>query len=148
MVLDAIDRAQRYAALHPAFAQAFAYLASVDLGALVDGRNDIDGDAMFVILDRTSGRGREGARLEAHRRYIDIQFTISGDEEIGWTPLASCSSPGAFDEAKDIGFFADPPSAWLRVPPGSFAIFFPEDAHAPLSGRGAIVKAIVKIAAG
>ena len=147
MVLDAIGSADRYAVLHPSFARAFAYLASVDLGALADGRNDIDGDAMFVILDRKSGRGRDGARLEAHRRYIDIQFTISGDEEIGWTPLASCTEPaGAFDEAKDIGFFADTPSAWLRVPAGSFAIFFPEDAHAPLAGHGALVKAIVKIA--
>ena len=99
------------------------------------------------MLDRQDGRGREGARLEAHRRYIDIQYTIGGDEEIGWTSFASCQVPdGAFDAAKDIGFFGDAPSAWLRVPAGSFAIFFPEDAHAPLAGRGALVKAIVKVA--
>ena len=111
------------------------------------GRNEIDGDRMFVILDRQDGRGRDGARLEAHRRYIDIQYTIAGEEEIGWTPLASCTAPdGPFDETKDIAFFRDAPSAWLRVSPGSFAIFFPEDAHAPLAGRGALVKAIVKIA--
>jgi len=147
MVLDSLAAADRYHALHPAFGRAFAFLASVDLDALSPGRNEIDGDAMFVILDRKDGRGRDGARIEAHRRYIDIQFTISGQEEIGWTPLASCAEPdGAFDEAKDVGFFADRPSAWLRVPPGSFAIFFPEDAHAPLAGHGALVKAIVKIA--
>jgi len=147
MVLDALAAADRYAALHPAFARAFTFLAATDLAALPTGRNDLDGDALFVILDRTDGRGREGARLEAHRRYIDIQYTIGGDEEIGWAPLASCATPdGAFDEAKDIVFFRDAPSAWLRVPAGSFAIFFPDDAHAPLAGRGALVKAIVKIA--
>ena len=146
MVLDVLTNAERYASLHPAFARAFAYLASVDLTALQPGRNEIDGDAMFVILDRKEGRGRDGARLEAHRRYIDIQYTVDGLEEIGWTPLASCAgADGAFDAAKDIGFYRDTPSAWVRVPPGSFAIFFPEDAHAPLAGHGALVKAIVKI---
>jgi len=147
MVLDALARGERYAALHPAFARAFAFLASTDLAALPTGRNDIDGDAMFVILDRQEGRGRDRARLEAHRRYIDIQLTLSGDEEIGWTPLAACASAdGAFDETKDIVFFRDRPSAWVRVTPGSFAIFFPDDAHAPLAGQGPLVKAIVKIA--
>jgi len=147
MVLGTLAQSGRYAALHPAFARAFAFLASTDLAALETGRNPIDGDALFVIIDRKDGRGREHARLEAHRRYIDIQLTVSGEEEIGWTPLASCEAPeGAFDESKDIVFFGDAPSAWLRVPPASFAIFFPEDAHAPLGGRGALVKAIVKIA--
>ena len=147
MVLDVLDHAQRYAALHPAFTRAFAFLASVDLDALPSGRNEIDGDRLFVILDRKDGRGHDGARLEAHRRYIDIQYTVSGGEEIGWAPLASCAAPdGGFDETKDIGFFRDAPSAWLRVPSGSFAIFFPEDAHAPLAGHGALVKAIMKIA--
>jgi beta-galactosidase beta subunit len=32
------------------------------------------------------------------------------------------------------------------MPPDSFTIFFPHDAHAPLAGRGLLQKAIVKIA--
>ena len=147
MVLDSLASAQRYAALHRAFGRAFLFLAETDLDALASGRNDVDGDDLFVIIERRDGRGRESARLEAHRRYIDIQYTVRGEEEIGWTPLASCALPdGEFDAGKDIGFYRDQPSAWLRVPGGSFAIFFPDDAHAPLAGRGPLMKAIVKIA--
>jgi YhcH/YjgK/YiaL family protein len=147
MVLDTLACAERYAALHRRFGRAFRYLAETDLEALPTGRTDILGDDMFVILDRKDGRGREGARLEAHRRYIDIQYTIRGDEEIGWTPLTTCvDADGEFDADRDVGFFRDLPSAWLRVPRGTFAIFFPDDAHAPLAGTGALVKAIVKIA--
>jgi YhcH/YjgK/YiaL family protein len=147
MVIDTLVNASRYAALHPAFARAFRFLAETDLAALPTGRTDIDGDDMFVMLDRKDGRGRDGARLEAHRRYIDIQYTVHGEEEIGWTPLAACAAPdGAFDATKDIIFFDDAPSCWLSVPRGSFAIFFPDDAHAPLAGTGALTKAIVKIA--
>jgi beta-galactosidase beta subunit len=61
-------------------------------------------------------------------------------------PLARASSPdGGFDDTKDIGFFLDHPTTWVSVPPGSFTIFFPHDAHAPLAGRGPLKKAIVKI---
>jgi YhcH/YjgK/YiaL family protein len=147
MVLDTLDGAARYAALHPAFAPAFRFLAATDLESLPTGRNEIDGDAMFVIIDRKDGRGHDGARLEAHRRYIDIQYTLRGEEEIGWRPLAACATPdGPFDTDRDIVFFQDRPSAWLRLPRGTFAVFFPEDAHAPLAGQGAVTKAIVKIA--
>ena len=96
---------------------------------------------MYVSIDRVQGRGREGARLEAHRRYIDIQLTIDGLEEIGWKPIGDCvSTSEAFDAAKDITFFNDRPESWLSVPAGRFAIFFPEDAHAPLGGRGILEK--------
>ena len=56
------------------------------------------------------------------------------------------SPDGAFDETKDVGFFAERATTWVAVPPGSFTIFFPHDAHAPLAGRGPLKKAIVKIA--
>jgi biofilm protein TabA len=147
MVLATLDGAQRYAALHPAFTRALRYLAATDLDALPAGRTEIDGDRMFVIVDRKDGRGRDGARLEAHRRYIDIQYTVHGEEEIGWMPIATCAAPaGPFDVDRDIVFFDDAPSYWIGVPRGSLAIFFPDDAHAPLAGVGALTKAIVKIA--
>ena len=149
MILDTLQHAARYESLHPAFARAFAFLTTTDLAALTAGRHDIDGDRMFVIIDHKDGRGNDGARLEAHRRYIDIQYTMAGLEEIGWMALSQCREPaGAFDEDRDIVFFDDRSMTWLAVGPGQFAIFFPHDAHAPLGGRGLLKKAIVKIEAG
>jgi biofilm protein TabA len=147
MILDKLSESGRYATLHPAFARAFEFLSNTSLARLAPGRHEIDGDRMFVLIDHQEGRGREGARLEAHRKYIDIQYTFEGMEEIGWSPLDACRPPtGGFDAEKDIGFFADDrPATWLSVPPGLFAVFFPEDAHAPLGGRGLLKKAIVKI---
>jgi YhcH/YjgK/YiaL family protein len=147
VILDTLAHAGRYVAMHPQFGRAFEFLRTTDLRALTPGRHDLDGDRMYVSIDHKDGRGDDGARLEVHRRYIDIQFTIDGDELIGWMPLARCVSPdGIFDETKDVGFFADRPFTWLSVPAGSFTIFFPDDAHAPLAGRGLLKKAIVKIA--
>lgn len=147
MILDTLTACARYAALHPGFTRAFAFLTSANLDDLAPGRHPIEGDRLYVSIDHKDGRGRDGARLEAHRRYIDIQYTIDGEELIGWMSLARCTSPdGDFDDTKDVGFFADRPATWVSVPPGSFAIFFPDDAHAPLAGHGLLKKAIVKIA--
>jgi biofilm protein TabA len=147
MVLGTLSQRDRYVSLHPAFLRAFEFLERPDLGRLGPGRHVIDGDRLYVSIDYKEGRGRDAARLEAHRRYIDIQFTIDGTEEIGWVPVQDCARPnGLFDETKDIRFYEDRPATWVSVPPGQFAIFFPEDAHAPLAGRGLLKKAIAKVA--
>ena len=147
MILDTLTQRDRYRQLHPSFAVAFDFAASHDLGSLAPGRHVIDGERLYLSIDHIEGRGRAGARLESHRRYIDIQITIDGQEEIGWRPLGECRAPvAAFDEYRDIRFYDDAPESWVTVPPGKFAIFFPDDAHAPLAGAGLLKKAIFKIA--
>ncbi len=145
MILDRLDRACTYYALHRHFTRAFEYLRDTDLRRLAPGRHDLDGDQLYVSIDHVAGRGRHGARLEAHRRYIDIQVAIEGHDEVGWRPLEACRAPSPFDEHKDIGFFDDPPESWFALSPGQFAVFFPQDAHAPLASRGGLKKAIVKV---
>jgi biofilm protein TabA len=146
MVLDALSKLNRYLDLHPVFPVVADAIASRDLATLAPGRYEIDVPRLYVSIDDQVGRGRGQARLESHRRYIDIQVTIEGHEEIGWRPVPECRAPtAAFDEPGDIQFYEDIPDTWLAVPPGYFAIFFPHDAHAPLAGTGRLKKAIFKI---
>lgn len=147
MILDTLARADRYAALHPGFARAFAFLRGAGLDALAPGRHPIDGDALFAIVEHCEARARDTAKLECHRRYIDIQLVLEGIDEMGWRPLADCADPAtAHDAARDIRFFNDTPAAWVATPPGAFCVFFPDDAHAPLTGTGRIRKIVVKVA--
>ena len=147
MILDTLAQSECYVSLHSAFGRAFEFLGRPDLDLLAPGRHPIDGDLLYVSIDHDEGRGREGAKLESHRRYIDIQFTIQGEEEIGWLSLSECTAPrGPFDDGKDIRFYEDRPRTWVLLPRGQFAVFFPTDAHAPLAGRGLLKKAIVKVA--
>ncbi|MDH4284012.1 MAG: YhcH/YjgK/YiaL family protein [Gallionellaceae bacterium] len=148
MIFSNIESARRYASLHSLFQQAFDYVRTTDLLALVPGRYPIIGEQLFVIIENAEGRAHEAARLECHRRYIDIQLVLAGGEEMGWKPLADCKQPvDPFNVGKDIQFFHDAPVSWIAVPPGHFCIFFPEDAHAPLVGSGSIRKAIFKVSA-
>ncbi|HQU46349.1 MAG: hypothetical protein B7Z73_09360 [Planctomycetia bacterium 21-64-5] len=147
MILDRLANGRQYAVLHPGFAAALAALADPSTAELPVGRHAIDGERLYLIKGHDPGRSREGARLESHRRYIDIQLTLAGQEEIGWLPLADCGEPEtAFPTERDIAFYSARPETWLAVPPGTFAIFFPSDAHAPLAGEGELVKAVAKVA--
>ena len=147
MILDRLEHSDLYAPLHPLFARAFAFLRETDLAALPLGRQEIDSKDLFAIAAREPGRSRAQAPLEAHRKYIDIQVVLAGTDEMGWKPLSRCTSPDVpYDAAADIEFFASPPDAWVAVEAGAFAVFFPEDAHAPLVGKGEIHKVVVKVA--
>ena len=147
MILSALSQTSRYAALHPLFQQAFDYMRDTDLNALAPGRYPIVGDELFAIVEQAPGKTKEMAKLEAHRKYIDIQLVLDGDERMGWKPLADCLNPvSEHSEEKDIRFFHDAPASWIAVPPDHFCIFFSEDAHAPLVGEGQIRKVIFKVA--
>lgn len=147
MILDRLSAAERYFALHPGFAPAFAFLRRPDFSSLADGKHEIDGERLHVLVARSNGMGRQAARLESHRKYIDIQFVVAGADLIGWRPLAETEEVDVpYDEKRDIGFFAGPPATWLDVRSQSFTIFYPEDVHAPLGCDGQVHKAVVKVA--
>jgi len=147
MILDHLDNWRRYAALHPGFEGAFAFLERKDLVDLSAGQHPIEGEYLYALVIKEDGRGRDKTRLEMHKRYIDIQCTIAGADDIGWKPASQCAGVDQpYDAEKDVAFFADKPEAWVTTLPGTFAIFFPEDAHAPLGGTGAISKVVVKVA--
>lgn len=147
MISSTLSQADRYAALHPLFARAFEYMRNTDLLALAPGRYPIVDEQLFVIVESVPGRTRAEAKLECHRKYIDIQLVLEGADEMGWKALADCIEPvNEYSAEKDIRFFRDAPAAWISTPANHFCIFFPEDAHAPLVGSGQVRKAIFKVA--
>jgi len=149
MILDQLANARLYLALHPRLARGFEFLEQPDLQDREDGRHEIDGDQVFALLSRDPGKGQEQARIEHHRNYLDIQYVIRGEDRIGWMPTACCQRLASdFEPGGDVAFYFDRPTSWLVVPAGSFAIFFPSDAHAPLGGEGAVFKAVVKVLLG
>jgi YhcH/YjgK/YiaL family protein len=149
MILDSLSLWHRYAPLHPRFARAFAFLEQVGPEVAL-GRHEIADDSIFALVQRYTTRPVEGMQLEAHRRYIDVQYLVSGREVIHWAPLrdlAHVTQP--YDTTKDAGLFALSP-ATVPVPlrAGQFMILFPDDAHAPcccVDTPAEVVKVVVKV---
>jgi biofilm protein TabA len=147
MILDVLENCERYVPLHAGFAKAFAFLRRADLKGLPLGKYELDGDRVYAMVAKEPGRGKEDDLLEAHQKYIDIQYILAGVDEMGWKSTATCTRPsGDYDSEADVRFFADAPDAWIATRPGAFVVFFPEDGHLPLISSGEIHKIVVKIA--
>lgn len=146
MIVDSMLSADRYVPLHPLFRQAVEFLRSPDLLGLADGRYELDGDELVAIVVRKGGKSRGEAVLEAHARDIDIHVVLEGRESMGWRPVGDCERvKSPYDEASDCIFFEDRPALWAEVPAGSFAIFFPADAHAAMVSEGLLHKVVLKV---
>jgi YhcH/YjgK/YiaL family protein len=147
MIVDQIKNAERWLELHPGFSAAFAFLRRAGLEKLERGRQEIDGQRLYAVVIRDRGKGRGQTKLETHRRYIDIQFSVENTDLIGWKGASTCVKPERpYDEQRDIQCFLDAPHSWITTPPGSFAIFFPDDAHAPMAADADLHKVIMKVA--
>ena len=97
--------------------------------------------------DLKPGKWPSEARLESHRRFIDIHYLLAGKETMGWRAAGDCREiEHEYSAEKDIAFFTDEPSLWLTMHPGTFVVFFPWDAHAPLVANGNIHKVVLKVA--
>ncbi len=147
MIMDKLENAaNHYYHYHPLFQQAFAYLHATDLKSAPDGKVEIKGNELFASFTNKQGKKTTDAKLEAHRKYIDIQFLIEGEEQIGWKPLLECKEVDTpFSEEKDIMFYKDAPQTFVKLTPGTFCIFFPHDAHAPMVSDGMVKKVVLKI---
>ena len=109
------------------------------------GKVELQGYDLVVIFSMAKGKTKEQAQLETHKNFIDIQIPLSCTEVMGYTP--ACNLPeGDYNAEKDITKFALPSEAYIPVHPGMFAIFFPQDGHAPcIADEETIQKVIVKV---
>jgi len=145
VILDTLQNAEQYLSLHPGFPSAFAFLR--DPRSHEISRHEVDGKQIYAITTKQEGQSEGDTVLESHRKYIDIHYCIEGNEKIGWRSLDACNEVGnVYDSEKDFMTFGNPPESWVVLRPGSFAIFFPGDAHAPMVSTGIVHKIVVKVA--
>jgi biofilm protein TabA len=112
--------------------KAFNFLKSTDFSKSELKRYDIDSDKLFATVSEYITKNEETAQFEAHKKYIDIQYVISGKEVMNVAPLKSVTKVLVpYNATKDIEFVAVSKSVDLKAAPGNFFIFFPDDAHRP-----------------
>ncbi|MFR1641032.1 MAG: YhcH/YjgK/YiaL family protein [Eggerthellaceae bacterium] len=135
MLVTTLDHAAGNDYLAARFQKAYAFLNRDDLGSLPLGRVDIDGDAVFANVQEYDTVPAEEKQLEAHRRYYDVQFVVSG-EEVQHAPLEGLAKVQPFDEDADFGLYCTPerPSS-IVLRAGDVAVLAPEDASSQAGMR-------------
>ena len=148
MIIDRLDNLSMYAAINPLFADVIDFLKGHDLQTLEPGKYFIKDKDVFLNLQMAKGRSQEAAVLETHIEMIDIQIPLSGEETFGYTPLQDLPDY-EYNAEKDITKYGDTHAqTYVTLMPGQFAIFFPQDGHAPcITAAAEIKKAIFKVKA-
>lgn len=148
MIIDNLSNAEKYFCVHPLFAKAFEYIKSLNLEAIETGKYEIEGDKLKAAVSDKPGMTAEesAAKFECHDKHIDVQLCINGKEQIGWKPRHDCiQQKGEYNPEKDVVFYNDAPDMYFELTNNQFAIFFPEDVHAPMIGKDNIKKMVIKL---
>ncbi len=146
MVADKIANAALYKSVSAGIKAGLEYIENTDLNALVPGVYPLDG-GMKVLVSEYSTKNPLQANLEAHQNFIDIQYLIKGEEQIGYAPLNGQEPTTPYDANRDIVFFKEEVS-YVRLQTGMFAIFWPTDLHQPCVQYGAsapVKKLVIKV---
>ena len=144
MILCPFNELHRYAAVIPGLEEAIACIESlpnweVATYPIPNGK---------VMVQKGTTKPLEDALLEAHRKFLDIQYCLVGGEVMGYAPTDSLTPEGDFNEEKDYGMYSGS-GVPVIVPAGYCYVVFPEDAHAPgkhLSEPHDYTKIVVKLA--
>ena len=147
MIIDTIQNASKYFSVHPLFAKAFEFIQQTDLANAPDGKSNIAEGLKAIFSNKTGvSAAASVAKFECHNHHIDIQLCINGAETIGWKPREKCTAEnGGYNPDKDVQLYNEQPDMYFQLTNGQFAIFYPEDMHAPMIGETDIKKLVIKV---
>ena len=147
MIIDNIQNCEKYFSLHPSLQAAFGQLQALT-AENEPGRYTVDGDLIFVNHAAYTTKAHDACKYENHRKYIDIQYVLSGAERIDLIAAEQLTVTENKYEASDIAFFADHvPQTSVTLHAGEFVLIFADEAHRPCMADGNVPSAVVKAVA-
>lgn len=132
MIFDSVKNSVLYEKISPNLKAALDYIREHDLNQMEPGRYPaVDGKVQIIIKKGYSTKDAAQAKWESHRRDIDIQYLLEGEETIGWAPADALEPITAYDADSDkILYRNDGKGFSTHLKAGDFLVLFPNDAHA------------------
>lgn len=130
MIYDRIQNFKKYP-FGEVWDEAFQFILSLD--AQSDEKRYELSNGMYAIVMSYKTKNPKAAVLESHRKYVDIQATISGAEGIEWYNRSDLTVSEDYSEKKDVVFYKWPGGApaFTKNLSGAFTALWPDDAHMP-----------------
>lgn len=142
--IDEQEFARQYQLNKKYWDEAFTFLKEHDLAAMAKGKYPIDEDNVYASVTEDPTKDFDKTNWESHRKYIDLQCIITGDEKMGVYPVAKSTVTKEYDDKKDVANYTAK-GKFYEASAGTFFIFFPQSAHRPniTPGGNKIEKKIV-----
>ncbi|MCK3654377.1 hypothetical protein A4G19_00915 [Pasteurellaceae bacterium Macca] len=132
MLLGDLSRSDFQHSLSPVFARLCQKLKALDLVNLPLGWQDLEEGVRMNVMEFETTLS-EGKKAELHRKFVDIQLLISGQESIDYG-LAQ-PNLALFDEYREEDDYQLTPEIEHKnsviLQPNMFAIFLPYEPHTP-----------------
>jgi YhcH/YjgK/YiaL family protein len=142
MIFDHKINFKLYFGLGKSFSEAFELISS-DRLEKIPGRYDLKNGVYYMVQNYETKPESEGF-FEAHRKYIDLQYIVSGKERHGVAHVSALTLRTNYDAEKDLEIY-DGYGSNLVLDAGFFSIYFPEDAHMPNLMIGAKAEKMTKV---
>ncbi|MBQ7450639.1 YhcH/YjgK/YiaL family protein [bacterium] len=145
MIIDSFENCKKYYGVHPRFKEAFEYILKTNFESISCGKYEIEGENIYINIEEYETK--TVSKPEYHKKYIDIQFLIDGEEYIGYCPKSELIIDDGYDEQKDLGF-GEGIVDFIKLKKGIFMIFFSNDAHQPcmaVNTPNKVKKVVVKV---
>lgn len=145
--INSVEFMKQYESDKALWDKAFAFLSDSKLGTMAPGKYPIDGDNAFAIISAGPPKKLEDVKWESHRKYIDLQYVISGKIKLGMAPVAKAIVTEPYSESRDAANYKVE-GEYLTATPKEFFLFFPQDAHRPdikVDGADSLKKLVIKI---
>ncbi len=102
-----------------------------------------------AIVSEYETKVKNEVGYEAHRKNIDIQYLLRGEERVACLPIDKLKEMVPYSEERDAAFFTSSMQPIEMTLGGCyFAIFFPQDGHMPqlsIGGPEMVKKVVVKV---
>jgi len=148
MVFDNIKNRALYEKMNDKFTIAFDFIEKVMKEGAELGRYELCGSEVFAMVQEYEPKKDSGV-FESHKKYIDIQFILSGKEYMECSKPENCELTEAYDEFRDVAFYTcEGYHQSFDCEEGDFAVFYPHDIHKPgvkLLDSGNVRKIVVKV---
>lgn len=128
MVYDKIDNMETYKGLSEDIYLGLKFLKQAALD-LTNGVHEINSRVKAIVSEYETKPVNENG-FEAHRKFIDVQYLLSGEEKNCCLPIEKLNETKPYNEELDAAFYtADIPVQELTLGEGYFAIYYPQDGH-------------------
>lgn len=128
MIFDTLENIKNYEGLGRVYT-ALEFLAKTDFSQMELGRYELDGGNIFYMV-QTYETDPDKTISEAHKKYIDIQFMVDGEEIIGVAPI-SCEKVETEAKPENDVWFYECKTEPLTLFKGSYMVLYPNDLHCP-----------------
>lgn len=145
--IDKKEFARQYHLNKARWDKAFAFMKNTDLNTLTPGKYPIDSNFVYASVTEAPSKDYDKTTFESHRKYIDLQYVITGEENMAKAPLGSLVVSNPYNESRDVANYTGDGKIYT-IPAGTFILFFPANAHRPNitpGGNKVVKKLVIKI---